>query len=361
MFDRLVSTTSRALAVGFLTAIVAFAGLAYRANTVVITSPESAAPFAPAFRGERSGPGAMLNAHDGQAFGSLALDPLLSHPDGWLDGREELAYRAARPLLGWLVMATSWGSTTAAAWSLLAWTAIGIGMMAVATVVLAGRWGRQSDWVPLMILLPGVAGQILHGGLCDGLAAGLALFGLAWWLDGRDRWAIAALCLAALARETTLLVPLALLLATERRRALRLLLPVGAYVAWLGVIWWRLRALPMGTDESRLGLPPANFVTAIARWDWIEVLAAGSILVFGIVAWRRAPSREVRWLVLLSALFAATLGPVVLSSSWDFTRPLLPVTLIGACLMAPRTDAGSPDHQLPLHEPARLRPTVPVR
>ena len=42
--------------------------------------------------------------------------------------------------------------------------------------------------------------------------AALALIGMAWWLEGRDRPAIAALCLAALCRESALLVPLALAL-----------------------------------------------------------------------------------------------------------------------------------------------------
>jgi len=282
----------------------------------------------------------MLNAHDGQAFGSLASDPLLSSPEAWGGGAAEMAYRAARPLLGWLVMVTSFGSTTAAEWGLVLWTAIGIGLMAAGAFVLADHWAREGDWVPLLLLLPGVVGQMMFGGLADALATGLALFGLAWWLDARDRWAIVALCLAALGRETTLLVPLALLLATERHRAVRLLIPFAVYGGWVGVVWLRIGALPSDAPQGRLGFPPDNF-TAAASWSWVEILGAATVVVLAAVAWRRAPCREIRWLVALSALCAATFSPAVLRS-WDFTRPLLPVTVVGACLLARKiTDAAS--------------------
>jgi hypothetical protein len=330
------ATVRRALTAAAVTAVLAFAGLAYRAHTVVITSSESGVPYAPAFRGERSGPGALLNAHDGQAFGSLALDPLLSHPQRWPSGRGELAYRAARPLLGWLVALTSFGSKGAAEWSLLAWTAIGIGVLAAGALVLAEHWGRKSDWVPLLLLLPGVAGQVLFGGLSDGLATGLALLGLAWWLQRRDPWALAALCLAALARETTLLLPLALLFTAERRRIPRLLVPFAAYAGWVGLVWLRVGALPTDARSSRLALPPGNFAAVVGSWSWVEVLGAAAIVGLAAVAWRRAPGPEVRWLVGLSAAFAVTLGPAVLRG-WDFTRPLLPVTVVGACLLAGAT------------------------
>ncbi len=327
--------TVKAVTLGLLVGAVVFAGLVARAQTLEI-APSPGEFYAPAFRSETSGPGAVLNAHDGQAFGSLALDPLLSRPDDWGGGNAEMAYRAARPLLGWLVMLTSFGSATAVEWSLLAWTAIGIAMMAAGAVLLAGHWGRESDWVPLLVFLPGVAGLVLFGGLSDGLATGLALLGLAWWLEGRDRWAIVALCLAALAKETTLVVPLALLLSARRGRVLRLLVPFGVYAAWCGAVWLRLGAFPTDARAGRLGLPPGNLATALGSWSWVQVLGAVTVVVLAAVAWRRAPCREVRWLVVLSMLFAATMGPVVLRA-WDFTRLLLPVTVVGACLLARRT------------------------
>lgn len=361
------TVTGKALVAGFLTGLLAFAGLAYRAETVGTAVSDRGASYAPAFRGETSGPGAIMNAHDGQAFGSLALDPLLSRPNEWTNGRAEMAYRAARPLLGWLVMLTSFGLAALASWGLLVWTAIGIGVMAAGAFVLAHHWGREGDWVPFLILLPGVAGQVLFGGLSDALATGLALFGLVWWLRRRDRWAIAALCLAALCRETTLLVTLALVLSADHPRRRPLLLPFAAYAGWAGVVWLRLQALPTDAHQGRLALPPANFTAVVGSWSWVEVLGAATIIVLATVAWRRAPCREVRWLVVLSALFAATLGPTVVRA-WDLGRPLLPVTVVGACLLARRvTDVatGTPETPpgavvVPVGSVGSLPETAPV-
>jgi len=348
-----------AVAAGLLTAMLAFAGLAYRAATVSTDPSQQGVPYSPGFRGVRSGPAAMLNAHDGQAFGSLALDPLLSRPTEWGGGRAEMAYRAARPLLGWLVMLTSVGSATVAGWGLLAWTAIGIGIMAAGALVLADHWGRQGDWVPLLLLLPGVVGQIMFGGLSDALATGLALFGLAWWLKGRDRLAVVVLCLAALCRETTLLVTLALFVAGDRRRAIRLLIPFAAYVGWIGVVWLRVGALPSDAPQGRISVPPGNLLAVVGSWSWVEVASAAIIVVLAIVAWRRAPCPEVRLLVALSALFAATFSPAVLRS-WDFARPLLPVTVVGACLLGRRIVAGASGSYLSGPLEGEVRPMPPV-
>ena len=323
----------KAFAAGVVTAMVALGGLVYRAETIRIVSPPGDLPYAPAFRGERTGPGAMMNAHDGQAFGSLALDPLLARPDDWADGRRGMAYRAARPLLGWLVGLTSFGSARLARWSLLVWTAAGAGLVTAAASALAAQWGRRPDWVPLLLLLPAMVGQLLVGGLSDGLAAGLALLGVVWWLQHRDRPAIAALCLAALARETALLVPLALLLASDRRRARALLLPFLTYGAWVALVWLRLQALPTDPGGGRLAAPLTGLVAAVPGWTWVGWVSAASVVLLGAVALSRAPSPAVRWLVALSALLASTMGEAVWRS-WDFTRPLLPVTVVGACLLA---------------------------
>ena len=323
-----------------VTVMFALGGLIYRAQTVSVANPDAGVPYAPAFRGDRSGPGAVLNLHDGQAFGSLALDPLLSHPDEWGGGRAEMAYRASRPLFSWLVMLTSFGSADVAAWSLMVWTALGAGVLAAAAVLLADRWGRQTDWVPLLLLLPGVFGQMVYGGLSDGMATGLALLGVVAWLRGRDGWAIVALCLSALCRETALLAPLALLAGAafsgrDWRRAGLLLVPFAVYVAWIGAVWLRLRALPTDAGQGRLSLPPANLAAVVGSWSWVEIIGALSIVVLAGIAWWRSPEPAVRWLVALSFLFGVTLGPAVLRS-WDFTRALLPVTVVGACLLAAR-------------------------
>jgi hypothetical protein len=348
----------KAVAAGLITALLAFGGLVYRAETVRTVSSEEELPYAPSFRGATTGPGAMMNAHDGQAFGSLALDPLLSHPDDWGGGRAQMAYRAARPLLGWLVGLTSFGSVRLAGWSLLMWTAIGAGLMAAGAFLLAVQWGRRTNWVPLLLLLPGVVGQLLFGGMSDGLATGLALLGMAWWFRGRDRWAVAALGLAGLCRETTLLVPLALLLADRdnRCRVRALLLPFAAYGVWAGIVWVRLQALPTDPTHGRLAAPLAGIFQVMPHWSWVGWVSVLSIVLLGAVAWVRAPSAAVRWLVGLSALFASTMGEAVWRS-WDFTRPLLPVTVVGLCLLASKAleTTGAGEHDFRSVEPVAMQ------
>lgn len=293
-------------------------------------------PYAPAFRGFTSGLGAILNAHDGQAFGSLAIDPLLSHPQQWGGGAAEMAYRACRPLLGWLAIPTSLGSARAAAWSLLGWSVVAVGLLAAAASLLARAWGRQTAWVPMVILLPAVLGQLLFVGLSDTLAAALVLFGLALWIEQRERPAVVLFCLAALCRETTLLVPAALWLASPPPRTRRLILPVLVYVSWVAVVWLRLGQLPNAAPEGHLGLPFVGLAQALRHGNWVQVVSLASLVVAGAVAWTRAPTRAIRVLVLLSAVLAALL-PLAVWRSWDFTRALLPVTVVGCCLLAPTT------------------------
>jgi hypothetical protein len=317
----------RRVAAGLLTGLLAFGGLVYRAHTVSLRPGVS---YAPAFRGELAGPAAMLNAHDGQAFGSLALDPLLSRAPTWTGGEATMAYRAARPLLGWLVMLTSFGSAWMVQWSLLAWTAVGAGLLAASAFALTEVWGRRNDWVPLLLLLPGVLGQVLFGGLSDGMAAALALLGMASWMRAQDRRAVASLCLAALCREATLLVPLALM--AGRPGVRKLLIPFAVYAGWVGIVWLRLQSSPLNTGSGRLGLPLTGLLVGMRAWSWVEVVCAASVVVLAATAFLRAPCREVRWLAGLSALFASTFGAEVWES-WDFTRPLLPVTVVGACLL----------------------------
>lgn len=267
--------------------------------------------------------------------GSLALDPLLSRPEAGSGGRATVAYRAARPVLGWLVMLTSFGSERIAAWALMAWTAIGIGAMAVGASVLCRIWCRDDAWPVLLLVLPGVLGMLMYRGLSDGLASGLALLGLALWCKERDGVAVAAFVLAALTRESTLLVPFALLIAAPSRRTRQLVLPFAAYAGWVGLVWLRLHALPTAASQSHVGLPLVGLVRAIPTLGWVEIACAASVTILAGVAFWRAPGREVRALVVASALFATTMQHDVWRS-WDFTRPLLPVTVVGACLLARR-------------------------
>jgi len=338
----------KVVAAALLCGILALAAMAVWAG--VVAAPEGGAPaltpFAPAFEGAAAGPAALMNLHDGQAFGSLALDPLLAHPERWGGGRKAMAYRATRPLLGWLVALTSFGSAGAAAWSLLAWTAVGVGLTAGAAAWLSVRWGRSPEWAPLLFLVPGVAGLVRYGGLSGGLAAGSALLGLGLWLDAgagpgpsrrrRERLAVAALCVGALARESALVVPAALLWVAwraDRDGWRRLLWPFAVYAGWVVTVGLRLGVVPTDPGEGRLALPAAGLVAGLPQWTWVGWVCGVSVVALMAAAWWRAPAPEVRALVIVSAVFGLVLGEYVWRS-WDFARALLPVCVVGACLLA---------------------------
>lgn len=341
----------KTLAAAVVAGALALVGLVVRADLAVRPEGRVQEPYAPAFRDATAGPPVVMNTHDGQAFGSLALDPLLSRPQEWSGGRATMAYRATRPLLGWLVALTSFGSTAVAAWSLLAWTAVGIGLLVGAAAALRRRWGRDPDQAVLLLLLPGVVGLVRFGGLSDGLATGLSLLGLAWWLDGgpgdrgrdRDRGAIILLCLAALCRESALVVPAALLLAggpgwgggDSRRPRLGLLWPFALYLGWVVVVGLRLGVAPTDPSQGRLAFPLIGLIAGVRSWTWVGAVCAVSVVVTMAIAYRRAPCADVRWLVIVSALFALVLGEGVWRS-WDFARTLLPVTVVGVCLAGRR-------------------------
>ena len=112
-----------------------------------------------------------------------------------------------------------------------------------------------------------------------------------------------------------------------------LLWPFGVYAGWVAIVAGRLHTLPVDPEQGRLSLPFVGLAQGMRSWSWVEVVCLASVLVLGAVAWVRAPGLEVRWLVAVSALFAVTMGSGVWRS-WDFTRPLLPVTVVGACLLA---------------------------
>src|SRR4051812_48983127 len=58
------------------------------------------------------------NSGDGQSFAALAQDPSLSRPDVFYRGKSEAAYRAQRPLAGYLAWAMSLGQPGLVLWML---------------------------------------------------------------------------------------------------------------------------------------------------------------------------------------------------------------------------------------------------
>lgn len=289
---------------------------------------------------------ALIWGMDGKAFFRLATDPTLARTDDAFGGdQEHTAYRASRPVLGWL----AWGASGGGHRPAIGWTLLLLDVAAIAGVVaalgaLAREVGGGGDRLLLALGAPGILAALLYPGVSEPLAVALALWGTARWLR-KDRWAAAAaFAAAALCRETMLLFPFALGLAhLASHRRLRgagpLLVAPAAYVAWVAVVHARIGAWP-SSGGDQLTLPFAGLLGVVGSWGPMEWAALAITVAGGVAAWRWG-STSVRWIVAVNAAFAACMSEVVYAEWWAFGRLTLPIVLLGVAVLpaVPATDA----------------------
>ena len=307
---------------------------------------------------------------DGQLFAHQAQDPFLRHPEGIRGGPNEEAYRWQRPLYGWLGWAASGGQPAAVAWALIALTILASALLAVAAALASRAAGRSPLWGLVVLAAPGVAADLIRCGP-EVLATALVGLGLAAWLGRERRTWVAVACLAAacLARETLLVVPLALVAADWWRSRPPGHLLAGAvgrlrnpllwstvpYLAWVLVLRVGLGAWPRGDVSGRLSVVPfGGLVAAASAFDHEEVLALGLILVPAVLALVLGRDLRLRVLVAAHLLLAAVLGEAVWASWLDFGRVLLPLSLVAFLALVHRPVAPA-DEAIPA-----VREAVPV-
>ncbi|MBL8717059.1 MAG: hypothetical protein JNL79_13745 [Myxococcales bacterium] len=228
---------------------------------------------------------------DGQQYLFIAHDPLLRRRDvlPWIDAPR---YRYGRILLPALAATTCGGSSPCIPRAILGWNllfAAGIGALAAALV--AARGG--SPWFGLLLAASGglvcttdIAGIELSAQCCGLLGVFL--------LSRERRWAAAcAFALAALGRETYVLVPAGFFLAEaiERRRhlfrgdTLRRLLPLA--LAPAPAFAWALflrRALPPDPHGGGLqNLAPPLFGPGRLVAEWLHQPKIDGHVVLGVL------------------------------------------------------------------------------
>ena len=277
----------------------------------------------------------LIVGMDGQAFGEIALDPTMARATAKFGSKPAAAYRESRPVYGWVAFLASTGSGPAGvADALLVLSVLSVAFLAVAAGTLARRIGRP--WVSgaLVALLPGAVITVFAPGSADAFGAAVALLGLAWWLQSRNRGAIAFFCVAGLTRETLLVIPVTLAafeLWSHRSRVARILMiPVVAYAAWVAVVYARVGALPTRASDGRLGLPFVGLARAMVHWTPLSQEIALSLLVFAVVGAVRVHHPVLRLVIASQVALAALLGPLVWASWRDFSRVLLPLAVVGA-------------------------------
>lgn len=291
----------------------------------------------------------LLDLGDGQAFAALAQDPLLRRPEVFRAGSAEAAYRAQRPLLGWVTWGLSAGQAAAVPVVLLVLAVAGFVALATVAAALLRRRGAPALWALAVVLWPGTLMTLAWTGP-EGLGTAAALGGFGLWQAERRHWAIVALVAAGLLRESLLLVPVAMAahaLVVERRplrAVVPLATPIAVYAAWVGVVWLRLDALPSDAGRGRLAAPLTGLLDAASGWSGADLVCAALLGLLGGAALVLGRRDAAGWVACAFALASLMFGAEVWARLEDFGRVLLPVVAFAVLVLAPRVGrrAGAP-------------------
>ena len=256
--------------------------------------------------------------HDGQQFYVLAATfPDLADAQGNID---RLRYRARRILLPALVSPMPRGEPLI--WSMFVVNLAAVGAAAVAVGHLARRFGT-SAWLGLVVAVTPAMVESVEGSLGDAPAFALALWGAVVWR--RRPWLAASLfTLAALSRETTLVVALACALIAPRGRRFAMLAPLAVFAAWMCIVSLWLPATP---GSNLVGDATAVFDWPFAGWADVgfgsQAVFLGAMLAVAALAaaWLlrdRMPELSL-WLLAETALLVVS-NEAVASRGQNFAR-----------------------------------------
>lgn len=284
----------------------------------------------------------VITIADGQAWAALAQDPTFSHPEVFKPGTAEFVYRAQRPVFGLLVWGASGGQAGAVPVALLVLTCLGVGALAYAATLLADQQGRVRRYAWLAAVLPGSMLVVVIMGP-EPLSVALAVLGVYWWLERPRRlaWAVVALTVAVLMRDTLVLVPLAMAaweLVHNRsglRRVLPLAIPPLGYATWVVVlrIRWGYWSNQSSSGRGRLDLPFRGWIGAIGD---VGVIRTGSFVLGAIllaIAIVRHRESVLTWIAALFALSTIFYGVEVLAT--ESHRPLLAMYVFALLVCLP--------------------------
>ena len=200
-------------------------------------------------------------------------------------------------------------------------------------------------------MLPGALWSLLDS-VADGLAVALALVTIIAFLRGRNRVAAWAAVAAALAKETTILVPLALVIAHRRRSNLWVVVaPIVAVVAWFAIVQV---VAPGGQRPETLTLPFAGIISSF-QTNWTEgreLISLASIVSAGLVGVyvlaRRVGPLAIRWVIALQLVLVVLGNREVVGSDFGATRATLVLLAVGVVALASATgSAPDPDSPAP--------------
>jgi hypothetical protein len=257
--------------------------------------------------------------HDGQAYYFIARDPWGRHDTpqiiAAIDGNGP-RYRYQRILFPALAGGFGRFSAHTTVWMMILLLVVGMGLASAGIADLASHTQAGLGLVLLALANTGAIVSVMIV-TADALAMGLAIIGLALLLRRRRAWALGAFVLAALTKETHLLVPWSMAAwrwtQGERREAwLLAMVPTVPVLAWAA---WLAQTMPPGeTPGEILGWPLAGIVAAVPYWmqetqriEWV-LLCATAIGLVGAMAAMWRSTGMIRWLVLPWVLLACLSG-----------------------------------------------------
>lgn len=287
-----------------------------------------------------------LGIGDGQAYAQIARDPTLARPDRFRGGARSAAYRFGRPLFGEVVWVLSLGQSSAVPMTMAVVCVAALGAAAAALASLIERRGGNPWYAVVVAFLPG-AWSATIGLTSETLALAFVAWGLVLWTRHARATpaAVALFCLAALTRETMVLVPLALAVWSWRREPRRarsadvalVAIPAAVLAVWYVIVDLRVGAWPFtGGPTGTFGLPFAGMYHQMSRWTGsaADLLALGGGLVLVLLAFRSERDDPLRPVLVAYLLFAPLMGSAVWRRWQDFGRPLLPLYAFALVLVA---------------------------
>lgn len=205
--------------------------------------------------------------YDGQFYYRLALDPFTDQPTDRGITFDRPAYRQQRilyPLLAWVA---SGGDERRAPLALVLVNVAAMFAIGWVGGVIAKSAGRHALWGVLFAAYPGFVVSLTND-LTEIVAAALVLGALGLLRSRRDALAVLGLAGAALARETTLLLAVAVALARGvaaprgPRSWLPFALPLLLLLAWQAVLGVRWGAVPAGQSGEAFDPPFLGILAA---------------------------------------------------------------------------------------------------
>ena len=286
---------------------------------------------------------------DGQQYYAMARHP--AHFDQAAESLDRPIYRWQRPLFPWLarvVHPTSGGGGGLVA----AFFAVGVAALlagGIAAGSLSTALGGRAWPAALFPLLPG-AYMSLRVTVSDSLAMALVLVALALSAHRRAWLAVVVACLAALTRETTVIVFVGWALA-RRSRASALLAVAPIATAGMWAVWLRL-TLPASPPEkvNELGLPFVGLLGA-ARDHWLEgtdrlgmLSTVAALALTAIALGRVTRTHPLAPALALSLAFVSLMNHNVVGIDFGATRSTMPLAILALLCLATRQDRvdGSP-------------------